>query len=238
MRNQQPFLLGARDIVKRGQTDTTNSWVTMRSLNGKLTSSVADWEKDAKDTIIYMTPEGRLRRILSGFAEVFMKRISIIALFMVLISNIFGVVLADDILSLDTDPTLERSISFTDFQATVTVIPISALNELEIEIENLIGLMIFELPPDWSRVDFEYISVSGRCRRGQPIEDSWADLFLIGDGSIVQTVRYNPLIVVSSGRLVLALSAYIDTGSRYSLSLNSSRGSAYWEFDAGQKSFH
>jgi hypothetical protein len=164
--------------------------------------------------------------------EALMKRISTIALFMVFISNIFGVVFVDDILSLDTDPSQERSIAFTDFQASVTAIPLSALNGLEIEIENLIGLMIFELPPERSRIDFEYISVSGKCKRGQPVEDSWADLFLISDGSIVQTVRYNPLIVVSSGRIVLALSAYIDTGSRYSLSLNTSRGSTHWEFDA------
>ena len=167
-----------------------------------------------------------------------MKRISTVALFIVLITNIFGVVFVDYILSLDTDPSLERIITSTDFQVSVTVIPLSALNGLEIGIENLIGLMIFKLPPELSRVDFEYISVSGKCKRGQPVEDSWADLFLIGEGLIVQTVRYNPLIVVSSGRLILALSAYIDTGSRYSLTLKHPSGSVSWEFDAGQKSVH
>lgn len=115
--------------------------------------------------------------------------------------------------------------------ATVTAIPYEAVSELGIPIDDLVGLLFFELPENSSEVSFLNVTVTGKCKRGEPVNGIWADLYVIGEGFLVQTARYDPFILIDSNRLVVALSSYLDTSVYYSVVLNGSRATFKWEFN-------
>lgn len=115
--------------------------------------------------------------------------------------------------------------------ATVTAIPYEAVSELGIPIDDLVGLLFFELPENSSEVSFLNVTVTGKCKRGEPVNGVWADLYVIGEGFLVQTARYDPFILIDSNRLVVALSSYLDTSVYYSVVLNGSRATFKWEFN-------
>lgn len=115
--------------------------------------------------------------------------------------------------------------------ATVTAIPYEAVSELNIPIDDLVGLLFFELPENSSEVSFLNVTVTGKCKRGEPVDGVWADLYVIGEGFLVQTARYDPFIMIDSNKLVVALSIYLDTSIYYSVVLNGSRTTLKWEFN-------
>lgn len=115
--------------------------------------------------------------------------------------------------------------------ATVTAIPYEAVSELGIPIDDLVGLLFFELPKNSSEVSFLNVTVTGKCKRGEPVDGVWADLYVIGEGFLVQTARYDPFIIIDSNKIVVALSIYLDTSIYYSVVLNGSRTTIKWEFN-------
>jgi len=115
--------------------------------------------------------------------------------------------------------------------ATVTAIPYEAVSQLAIPIGDLIGLLFFELPESSSEVSFLNVTVTGKCKRGEPVNKVWADLYIVGEDFLVQTARYDPFILTDSKRLVVALSIYLDTSIYYSVVLNGSRTAIKWEFN-------
>ncbi|HDP77338.1 MAG TPA: hypothetical protein ENN47_03975 [Mesotoga infera] len=115
--------------------------------------------------------------------------------------------------------------------ATVTAIPYEAVSELGIPIDDLVGLLFFELPKNSSEVSFLNVTVTGKCKRGEPVDGVWADLYVIGEGFLVQTARYDPFIMIDSNKIVVALSIYLDTSIYYSVVLNGSRTTIKWEFN-------
>jgi hypothetical protein len=117
------------------------------------------------------------------------------------------------------------------YVATVTAIPYEAISELGIPIDDLVGLLFFELPENSLEVSFLSVTVTGKCKRGEPVDGVWADLYIIGEGFLVQTARYDPFILIDSNRLVVALSIYLDTSIYYSVVLNGSGTTIKWEFN-------
>ena len=117
------------------------------------------------------------------------------------------------------------------YVATVTTIPYEAISELGIPIDDLVGLLFFELPENSLEVSFLSVTVTGKCKRGEPVDGVWADLYIIGEGFLVQTARYDPFILIDSNRLVVALSIYLDTSIYYSVVLNGSGTTIKWEFN-------
>jgi len=117
------------------------------------------------------------------------------------------------------------------YVATVTAIPYEAISELGIPIDDLVGLLFFELPENSLEVSFLSVTVTGKCKLGDPVDGVWADLYIIGEGFLVQTARYDPFILIDSNRLIIALSIYLDTSIYYSVVLNGSGTTIKWEFN-------
>ncbi|HPA00341.1 hypothetical protein [Mesotoga prima] len=118
--------------------------------------------------------------------------------------------------------------------ATVTAIPFDAVPGLDLPIKDVVGLLFFELPEGATRVSFLNVAVTGKCKRGEPVEGVWADLFIIGEEYIFQTERYNPYIAIDSEGLLIAFCVYLDTSIYYSVTLEGRIMDVQWEFNVGK----
>lgn len=118
--------------------------------------------------------------------------------------------------------------------ATVTVIPFDAISGLDFPIEDLVGLLFFELPEGATRVSFLNVAVTGKCKRGEPVEGVWADLYILGENYVFQTERRSPYIDTDSGGLLIAFCVYLDTSIYYSVTLEGRIMGIQWEFNVGK----
>jgi len=117
---------------------------------------------------------------------------------------------------------------------TVTVIPFDAVPGLDLPIKDVVGLLFFELPEGATRVSFLNVAVTGKCKRGEPVEGVWADLYIIGEEYIFQTVRHDPYIATGSEGLLIAFCVYLDTSIYYSVTLEGRIMDVQWEFNVGK----
>lgn len=131
---------------------------------------------------------------------------------------------------------LSKSFAVRDsLTATVTMLPIHVLADLEIPVKDAIGVLVFELPNGWNTVSLTNVTVSGKCRRGQDVDGTWADLYIWRNDLIIKTVRYEPFILLNSSRLLIIVSAYLDTSTYHVVSLNSKISSISWEFNSDSR---
>ena len=118
--------------------------------------------------------------------------------------------------------------------ATVTAIPFDAVPGLDLPIKDVVGLLFLELPEGATRVSFLNVAVTGKCKRGEPVEGVWADLYIIGEEYIFQTVRHDPYIATGSEGLLIAFCVYLDTSIYYSVTLEGRIMDVQWEFNVGK----
>jgi hypothetical protein len=78
------------------------------------------------------------------------------------------------------------------------------------------------------------VAVTGECKGGERVEGVLADLYIIGEEDIFQTVRHDPYIATGSEGLLIAFCVYLDTSIYYSVTLEGRIMDVHWEFNVGK----